>query len=125
MLGETRDDAAGEAYDKSAKLLGLPYPGGPLIDKYAATGDPHRYKFPEPQIEGYDFSFSGVKTAILYFLQENRLPDPDFSEKNLPDICASIQYRINSILINKFQKAAKSTGIREFAWPVAFLPIPD
>jgi len=115
VLGETRDDAAGEAYDKSAKLLGLPYPGGPLIDRYASTGNSSRFLFPEPQIEGYDFSFSGVKTAILYFLQENRLKDPDFVERNIDDICASIQHRINSILINKFQKAAKSTGIRELA----------
>jgi len=113
VLGETRDDAAGEAYDKSAKLLGLPYPGGPLIDKYASSGDPHRYKFPEPQIDGYDFSFSGVKTAILYFLQENRKADVAFTEKNMPDICASIQYRINTILLNKFRKAAIATGIRE------------
>jgi N6-L-threonylcarbamoyladenine synthase len=113
VLGETRDDAAGEAYDKSAKLLGLPYPGGPLIDKYASSGDPYRYIFPEPQIEGYDFSFSGVKTAILYFLQENRKQDPAFVEKNLADICASVQYRINTILVNKFRKAAIATGIRE------------
>jgi len=115
VLGETRDDAAGEAYDKSAKLLGLPYPGGPLIDRYASTGNPLKFSFPEPQIDGYDFSFSGVKTAILYFLQENLLKDPDFVENNIDDICASIQHRINSILINKFQKAAKSTGIRELA----------
>jgi N6-L-threonylcarbamoyladenine synthase len=113
VLGETRDDAAGEAYDKTAKLLGLPYPGGPLIDKYASSGNPDRYKFPEPQIEGYDFSFSGVKTAILYFLQENRNQDPVFVEKNLADICASVQYRINTILVNKFRKAAVATGIRE------------
>ncbi len=113
VIGETRDDAAGEAYDKSAKLLGLPYPGGPLIDKYASTGDPHRYKFPEPQIDGYDFSFSGVKTSILYFLQENRKHDESFAENNLPDICASIQYRINTILVNKFRKAALATGIRQ------------
>jgi N6-L-threonylcarbamoyladenine synthase len=113
VLGETRDDAAGEAYDKSAKLLGLPYPGGPLIDKYASSGDPNRYKFPEPQIEGYDFSFSGVKTAILYFLEENRKRDTAFVEKNLADICASVQFRINTILVNKFRKAAIATGIRE------------
>lgn len=113
VLGETRDDAAGEAYDKSAKLLGLPYPGGPLIDQYASAGNPHRYTFPEPQIDGYDFSFSGVKTAIMYFLRENLQSDADFVEKNLPDICASIQHRINTILVNKFRKAALATGIRE------------
>ena len=113
VLGETRDDAAGEAYDKSAKLLGLPYPGGPLIDQYASAGNPHRYTFPEPQIDGYDFSFSGVKTAILYFLRENLQSDASFVEKNLPDICASIQHRINTILVNKFRKAALATGIRE------------
>ncbi len=115
VLGETRDDAAGEAYDKSAKLLGLPYPGGPLIDRHAATGNPHRYHFPEPQIDGYDFSFSGVKTAILYFLQENLQRDPGFIENNLQDICASIQHRINTILVNKFRKAALATGIRELS----------
>jgi N6-L-threonylcarbamoyladenine synthase len=113
VLGETRDDAAGEAYDKSAKLLGLPYPGGPLIDKLASSGNPDRYHFPEPQIDGLDFSFSGVKTAILYFLKENTGRDPDFIQKNLHDICASIQNRINSILINKFRKAAIQTGIKD------------
>lgn len=113
VLGETRDDAAGEAYDKSAKLLGLPYPGGPLIDKYASAGDPYRYKFPEPHIEGLDFSFSGVKTAILYFLHENKKQNEKFVEEHLADICASIQYRINTILINKFKKASMTTGIRQ------------
>jgi N6-L-threonylcarbamoyladenine synthase len=113
VIGQTRDDAAGEAFDKSAKLIGLPYPGGPLIDKYAASGNPHRYRFPEPQIEGLDFSFSGVKTAILYFLQEQRRLDPDFAEKNLADICASVQQRIISILLGKLKKASLLTGIRE------------
>jgi N6-L-threonylcarbamoyladenine synthase len=113
VIGQTRDDAAGEAYDKSAKLIGLPYPGGPLIDKYAANGDPNRFHFPEPQIEGLDFSFSGVKTAILYFLQEQVARDPDFVARNLNDICASVQHRINSILISKLKKAALQTGIRE------------
>lgn len=112
-IGQTRDDAAGEAYDKSAKLIGLPYPGGPLIDKYAASGNPNRYKFPEPQIEGLDFSFSGIKTAIMYFLQEHTAKDPDFIEKNLEDICASVQYRINSILMSKMKKAVLQTGIKE------------
>jgi len=113
IIGQTRDDAAGEAYDKSAKLIGLPYPGGPLIDKYASSGNPDRYSFPEPQIEGLDFSFSGIKTAIMYFLQDQKAKDPDFVEKNLADICASVQYRINSILISKLKKAILQTGIRE------------
>ncbi len=113
ILGETIDDAAGEAFDKSAKLLGLPYPGGPLIDKYAAAGNPNRFSFPEPQIPGLDFSFSGVKTAILYFIQEETRKDPDFIKKNLNDICASIQHRIISILLNKLKKASLETGIRQ------------
>lgn len=125
VIGETIDDAAGEAFDKSAKLLGLPYPGGPLIDKYAAKGNALRFKFPEPQIPGLNFSFSGLKTSILYFLQnagtsniykeEFRATEEEkkkFIENNLPDICASIQHRIISILINKLKKAAKETGIK-------------
>ncbi len=111
VIGETMDDAAGEAFDKSAKLLGLPYPGGPLIDKYAQTGNPNRFKFPEPQITGLNFSFSGLKTAILYFLQENIAANPRFIEENLADICASIQHRIVSILLNKLKAAALTTGI--------------
>jgi len=113
VIGETLDDAAGEAFDKSAKLLGLPYPGGPLIDKYAREGNASKYSFPEPQIPGLNFSFSGLKTAILYFLQEQTGQDPDFIQKNLPDICASIQGRIISILLNKLKKAAKQTGVRD------------
>nr|WP_315824086.1 hypothetical protein [Paraflavitalea speifideiaquila] len=113
VIGETMDDAAGEAFDKSAKLLGLPYPGGPLIDKYARQGNPDRFKFPEPKIPGLNFSFSGLKTAILYFLQENLAADPQFVEKNLPDICASIQHRIVTILLNKVKKAAIQTGIKD------------
>lgn len=113
VIGETTDDAAGEAFDKSAKLLGLPYPGGPLIDRYAAEGDPGRYKFPEPQVPGLNFSFSGLKTAILYFIQNEKAKDPDFVAKNLSDICASIQARIISILLNKLKKAAAETGIRQ------------
>nr|WP_242696529.1 tRNA (adenosine(37)-N6)-threonylcarbamoyltransferase complex transferase subunit TsaD [Longitalea luteola] len=111
VIGETMDDAAGEAFDKSAKLLGLPYPGGPLIDKYARSGNPNRFKFPEPQIPGLNFSFSGLKTAILYFLQENTAANPRFIEENLADICASIQHRIVSILLNKVKAAALTTGI--------------
>jgi N6-L-threonylcarbamoyladenine synthase len=126
VIGETIDDAAGEAFDKSAKLLGLPYPGGPLIDKHAQQGDPIRFKFPEPQIQGLDFSFSGVKTSILYFLQnagksniykEEFVASEDekkqFIENNLADICASIQHRIITILLNKLKKAAKETGISD------------
>lgn len=113
VIGETMDDAAGEAFDKSAKLLGLPYPGGPLIDKYAAAGDPNRFVFPEPQIPGLNFSFSGLKTAILYFLQDQTARDPGFVAANLSDICASVQGRIVSILLNKYRKAAKETGVAD------------
>jgi N6-L-threonylcarbamoyladenine synthase len=113
VIGETLDDAAGEAFDKSAKLLGLPYPGGPLIDKYATKGNPKRFAFAEPQIEGLDFSFSGLKTSVLYFLQKETKADPDFIEKNLFDICASIQDRIVSILLKKLKKATLVTGVKE------------
>ncbi|MCC6252957.1 MAG: tRNA (adenosine(37)-N6)-threonylcarbamoyltransferase complex transferase subunit TsaD [Bacteroidia bacterium] len=105
ILGETLDDAAGEAFDKSAKLLGLPYPGGPLIDKYAQHGNPHKYKFPKPQIANYDYSFSGLKTAILNFINREVQMQPDFVEKNIEDICASIQFTIINILLNKLEKA--------------------
>jgi len=124
VIGETIDDAAGEAFDKSAKLLGLPYPGGPLIDKYAQQGDGNKFKFPEPKIEGLNFSFSGLKTSILYFLQnagKSNLFKEEFTateeekqlfiQNNLPDICASIQQRIVTILLNKLKKAAIQTGI--------------
>ena len=113
VIGETMDDAAGEAFDKSAKLLGLPYPGGPLIDKYAKLGNPDRFKFPEPQIPDLNFSFSGLKTAILYFLQEHTAKDPGFIENNLNDICASVQSRVVSILLNKLKKASLQTGIKD------------
>jgi N6-L-threonylcarbamoyladenine synthase len=112
VIGETIDDAAGEAFDKSAKLLGLPYPGGPLVDQYAKHGDPDRFRFPEPRVPGLDFSFSGLKTSILYFLKEKAADDPGFIQANLPDICASIQKRIISILLNKLKKASLQTGIR-------------
>ncbi len=115
VIGETLDDAAGEAFDKSAKLLGLPYPGGPLIDKYAQQGDATRFKFPEPQIPGLNFSFSGLKTAILYFLQEKQQSDPGFVQQHMADICASVQERIVSILMNKVVKAANETGIKHIA----------
>lgn len=126
VIGETIDDAAGEAFDKSAKLLGLPYPGGPLIDKFAKVGNPYRFKFPEPKIEGLDFSFSGLKTSILYFLQNagksnlyktefmaNEEEKKEFIKNNLADICASIQNRIVTILLNKLKKAAVETGITD------------
>lgn len=113
VLGETIDDAAGEAFDKSAKLLGLPYPGGPLIDKHAKNGDPTRFKFTEPNIPGLDFSFSGLKTSILYFLQEQTRADADFVQKNLDDLCASIQERIVTILLHKLKRAALQTGIKD------------
>lgn len=113
VIGETLDDAAGEAFDKSAKLLGLPYPGGPLIDKYARQGNPDRFSFPEPQIPGLNFSFSGLKTAILYFLQDQTAKDPGFITANLPDICASIQGRIISILLGKYRRAAREKGVTD------------
>ncbi|MET0393435.1 MAG: tRNA (adenosine(37)-N6)-threonylcarbamoyltransferase complex transferase subunit TsaD [Chitinophagaceae bacterium] len=124
VIGETIDDAAGEAFDKSAKLLGLPYPGGPLIDKYAQTGNADRFKFPEPNVPGLNFSFSGLKTAILYFLQnagtstiykeEFRATEEEkqrFIRDNLADICASVQQRIITILLNKLKRAALETNI--------------
>lgn len=113
VIGETLDDAAGEAFDKSAKLLGLPYPGGPLIDKYAKEGNSKKFSFAEPQIEGLNFSFSGLKTSILYFLQKEIKNDPGFVQKNLADLCASIQQRIISILLKKFKRAALQTGIKD------------
>jgi N6-L-threonylcarbamoyladenine synthase len=112
VLGETMDDAAGEAFDKSAKLLGLPYPGGPLIDQYAQKGDPTRFPFPEPQIPGLNFSFSGLKTSILYFLQQKTKGEADFIKNNLNDLCASIQEKIITILLNKLIKAAAETKIK-------------
>lgn len=109
VIGETIDDAAGEAFDKSAKLLGLPYPGGPLIDKYAREGNPLAFKFAEPQIPELNFSFSGLKTSVLYFLQKQ---EPGFIDRNLNDLCASIQYTIINILLKKVKKAIQQTGVR-------------
>ncbi|UAY56420.1 tRNA (adenosine(37)-N6)-threonylcarbamoyltransferase complex transferase subunit TsaD [Arachidicoccus terrestris] len=111
VLGETIDDAAGEAFDKTAKILGLPYPGGPLIDKYAAQGDPLAFSFAKPQVPGLNFSFSGVKTSVLYFLQKQQQEDPNFVRDHLPDLAASIQYTIIEVLIKKLKKAIKETGI--------------
>ncbi len=113
VIGETIDDAAGEAFDKSAKLLGLPYPGGPLIDKYAKEGDPLKFKFAEPQIADLDFSFSGLKTSVLYFLQAETKKDEHFIANNLNDLCASIQYTIIHILLKKVNKAVQNTGIKQ------------
>ncbi len=115
VLGQTTDDAVGEAFDKSAKLLGLDYPGGPLLDRLAATGNPDRFTFPIVSMPGYDYSFSGIKTAILYFLRENKTQNPDFIAENLPDICASIQQALIQTLLKKLKLAAKETGIREIA----------
>lgn len=114
IIGQTLDDAAGEAFDKTAKILGLPYPGGPLIDKYAQLGKPI-YTFTEPNIPDLNFSFSGLKTAILYFVRDNVKADPAFLENNLNNICASVQARIVSILINKLKKAAKIHQISQIA----------
>ncbi len=115
VIGHTQDDAAGEAMDKTSKILGLPYPGGPLIDKYARLGNPDAFQFPEPQLPGYNFSFSGLKTAILYFIQNNEAKDPDFIKNNLPDICASVEKRIATILLNKLSKAAQAYDIKDIA----------
>jgi N6-L-threonylcarbamoyladenine synthase len=115
VIGQTTDDAAGEAMDKTSKILGLPYPGGPLIDKYARLGNPEAYKFPEPQIPGLDFSFSGLKTSILYFIQNNIKLNPYFITENLNDICASVERRIATILLNKLKKAADEYGIKDVA----------
>lgn len=112
VIGQTIDDAAGEAFDKAAKMLGLPYPGGPLIDKHAALGDPI-FHFPEPKIEGLNFSFSGLKTAILYFIREQQIKNSNFIQENLDNICASVQSRIISILLAKLKKAAQNTGIKD------------
>ena len=113
IIGETTDDAVGEAFDKSAKILGLPYPGGPLIDKYAQLGNPKAFAFTKPKVPGLDFSFSGLKTAILYFIQKNKLENPNFIEENRDDICASIQGTIIDILMDKLKMAVKETGIKQ------------
>ena len=115
ILGETIDDAAGEAFDKAAKTLGLPYPGGPLIDQYAETGNPDRFPFPKPQVAGLNFSFSGLKTSFLYFIQKEVANNPDFIQQNLNDICASIRKSIVLILIGKLEKAITQTGIHQLA----------
>jgi N6-L-threonylcarbamoyladenine synthase len=115
VIGQTQDDAVGEAFDKSAKLLGLTYPGGPLIDKYAQEGNPNAFVFPNVDMPDLDFSFSGIKTAILYFLKKNTHSDPDFIANNLADLCASIQKTLIEILMKKLRKASLETGIKEIA----------
>lgn len=115
IIGETTDDAVGEAFDKSAKILGLPYPGGPLVDQYAQLGNPKAYAFTKPKIPNLDFSFSGLKTQILYFVQKNVKENPNFISENRNDICASIQNIIISILMDKLQLAVKQTGITQIA----------
>ena len=115
VIGSTIDDAAGEAFDKAAKLLGFPYPGGPLIDKFAKEGDPTKFAFAKPNIQGLDFSFSGLKTSILYFLQKETKLNPSFIEENKADLCASIQASVVEILIKKITKAAKEHNINQIA----------
>lgn len=115
IVGATLDDAAGEAFDKCGKLLGLPYPGGPLLDKLAQTGDKNKYKFTEPSVGELEFSFSGVKSSFLYFLQKETKENPNFIEENMADICASIQERIVTILIKKLLKASKKYQIKQLA----------
>lgn len=115
VVGQTIDDAAGEAFDKAAKVLGLPYPGGPLIDKYAKDGDPTRFSFPHPRIQELNYSFSGLKTSLLYFLRDEVAKQPDFVEKNMADICASYQHAIVSFLMSKLRKASQQYGITEVA----------
>lgn len=115
VIGHTNDDAAGEAFDKAAKILGLPYPGGPLIDKYAKEGNPKAFVFPKPNIPELNYSFSGLKTAYLYFVQNHVKENPDFVKENLPDICASIQYSIIAHLMKKLVLASEQTGIKQIA----------
>ena len=115
VIGTTIDDAAGEAFDKSAKVLGLPYPGGPLIDKHAKNGNIHAFEFGKPKIKELDFSFSGLKTSILYKVQNNMQKNPNFITENLEDLCASIQHSIVSILLKKIEKAIQQTGIKQLA----------
>lgn len=115
LLGQTIDDAAGETFDKAAKIMGLSYPGGPLIDQLAREGHPGTFRFSRPQVPGFDFSFSGLKTSILYFMRDRLKEDPGFIEKNKADLCASIQAVIVSILMEKLIRASDQTGIREIA----------
>lgn len=115
IIGTTIDDAAGEAFDKAAKMLGFPYPGGPLIDKNAKNGNPNRFEFSKPRVEGYNYSFSGLKTSILYFLQKEEKKNPDFIKENLEDLCASIQKTIIDILVKQLKLVAKEYAIKDIA----------
>lgn len=115
LLAETEDDAVGEAFDKAAKIIGLPYPGGPLIDKYARQGNPGRFKFPMPNLPGHRYSFSGIKTAFLYFIRDHVAQDPHFIENNLNDICASYQHHLVSYLLKNLKAVARETGIKQIA----------
>ena len=115
ILGQTIDDAVGEAFDKTSKILGLPYPGGPLMDLYAQKGNPKTFKFTKPKVNPMDFSFSGLKTAVLYFIEKEVAANPNFIAENLEDICASIQYTIVDYLMDKLKNAVKHTGIKEIA----------
>ena len=115
LIGQTRDDAAGEAFDKVAKIMGLPYPGGPEIDNLAKKGNPKQYKFPISKVSDYDFSFSGLKTSVLYFLRDEIKNDPNFIKKNKADICASVQYTIIKTLMQKLEKASENLNIKEIA----------
>ena len=115
IIGRTIDDAAGEAFDKCAKLLGLPYPGGPHVDRLAKQGDAHRFRFSKPRLEGFDYSFSGLKTSFLYFLRDEVKKDPEFVENNKADLAASLQHTIIDILLNKLRGAMEHTGIKQVA----------
>jgi N6-L-threonylcarbamoyladenine synthase len=115
VIGQTRDDAAGEAFDKAAKMMDLPYPGGPLIDKYAKEGNPKAFSFPITSLPGLDFSFSGIKTAMLYFLRDQLKADPNFLKNNLHDVCASLQSAIVRMLLDKVQLACERTGVKQVA----------
>lgn len=115
IIGETIDDAVGEAFDKTAKILGLPYPGGPLIDQFAKNGNPKKYNFTKPKVPNLNFSFSGLKTQILYFVQKKMIENPNFIEENKADICASVQQIIIDILMDKLKLAVAETGITQIA----------
>ncbi|RUT77950.1 tRNA (adenosine(37)-N6)-threonylcarbamoyltransferase complex transferase subunit TsaD [Ancylomarina longa] len=115
VIGETIDDAAGEAFDKCAKVMGLPYPGGPIIDSNAKNGNPHAFEFNRPRIAGLNYSFSGLKTSFLYFVRDRIKENPNFIQENRNDLCASLQYTIVEILMNKVKRAVKETGIKQVA----------
>lgn len=115
VLGETQDDAAGEAFDKAAKILGLPYPGGPELDKLAQHGDPKKFRFPIAHVDGLNFSFSGLKTAVLYFVRDHAKENADFVKENMADICASVQFTIVKTLLQRVEEAVKQTGITQVA----------